>query len=177
MFHVSDIDSLPDDPIDACMLISRKILDIYGKTSSEEDQALLGDYIQAYAFLSTCLKATPFNTPPLRGSRDQYIGLIIDAVKNVLAKLESEHVNKTSASLESVLKTKFGFGFYYEFTDGDLKSIQVKLNQMRDMITCSEYLDEDMRSRLLHRLEALQSELHKRMSAWIAFGGFWEMQA
>jgi hypothetical protein len=40
------------------------------------------------------------------------------------------------------------------------------------MITCSEYLDEDMRSILLRRLEALQSELHKMMSSLDRFWGF-----
>lgn len=55
-------------------------------------------------------------------------------------------------------------GFFYEFTDGDLKRIQVIINELREQIVESELFEEDHRRRLLRRLEALQSEMHKKMS-------------
>ena len=55
-------------------------------------------------------------------------------------------------------------GFFYEFTDGDLKRIQAIINELRDQIGESDLFEEDHRRRLLRRLEALQSEMHKKMS-------------
>jgi hypothetical protein len=55
-------------------------------------------------------------------------------------------------------------GFFYEFTDGDLDRIQVLINELRKEISVSELFDDSHRRRLLRRLEAMQSEMHKKMS-------------
>jgi hypothetical protein len=55
-------------------------------------------------------------------------------------------------------------GFFYEFTDGDLNRIQQLINELRSEITQSDLFEDGHRSRLLRRLEAMQSELHKKMS-------------
>ena len=60
--------------------------------------------------------------------------------------------------------TKFGNPFFYEFSDGDIKRIQVLLNELREIISSSSYFDEKHKRRLLKRLESLQSELHKKMA-------------
>ena len=55
-------------------------------------------------------------------------------------------------------------GFFYEFTDGDLDRIQELINELRAEISVSELFDHSHRRRLLRRLEAMQSEMHKNMS-------------
>jgi len=55
-------------------------------------------------------------------------------------------------------------GFFYEFTDGDLDRVQQLINELRTEISQSDLFEEGHRARLLRRLEAMQSEMHKRMS-------------
>ena len=69
-------------------------------------------------------------------------------------------------------KQKFEKGFAYEFTKGDLKRTQRLINELRELISKSDEIDEDHRSRLLTKLEGLQSELHKKVSDFDRFWGF-----
>ncbi|WP_088556261.1 hypothetical protein [Marinobacter sp. es.042] len=82
--------------------------------------------------------------------------LIIEENANRESKNFYDLINKKKAKLEK--------GFYYEFTDGDLKRIQEIINELREKISVSELFEENHKTRLLRRLERLQSELHKRMS-------------
>ena len=60
--------------------------------------------------------------------------------------------------------SKFGKGFFYEFTESDFEKVQVLVNELRDLITKSEDFEPGHKRRLLRRLEKLQAELHKKMS-------------
>ena len=66
----------------------------------------------------------------------------------------------------------FGKGVFYEFSDDDFSRVQTLLNGLRDLLTKSKDFEEDHRRRLLKRLEVLQSELHKKMSNFDKFWGF-----
>jgi len=59
----------------------------------------------------------------------------------------------------------------YEFSEGDLARIQVIINELRDTISESEIFDANHKERLLKKLEALQRELHKKVSSLDAFWG------
>lgn len=61
-------------------------------------------------------------------------------------------------------KIELGAGFYYEFTEGDIKRIQTLVNELREQISNSTLFEDDHKNRLLKRLETLQSEMHKKMS-------------
>ena len=92
-----------------------------------------------------------------------------------LAKAGIDRLNKLFISIFEKYKRsferKFGKGFLYQFSDGDLKRIQTLINELREIISKTEALDEDHRSRLLKRLEKLQSELHKTVSDLDRFWG------
>ncbi|MBY6073415.1 hypothetical protein KUV35_19095 [Marinobacter salsuginis] len=89
--------------------------------------------------------------------------LIIEENANLESKKFYDLINKKKADLEK--------GFYYEFTNGDLKRIQEILNELRDKISTSELFGGNHKTRLLRRLERLQAELHKRMSDLDRFWG------
>ena len=67
---------------------------------------------------------------------------------------------------------KLGGCFTYEFSEGDLKKVQTSINELRDLISGSELIEDSHKQRLLKRLERLQSELHKKMSDLDRFWGF-----
>ena len=69
------------------------------------------------------------------------------------------------------INVRLGTGFYYEFDDDDIDKIQNLINELRDLITMSDVIEEDHKRRLLNRLERLQSELHKRVSDLDHFWG------
>ena len=66
----------------------------------------------------------------------------------------------------------FGKGVSYEFSDDDFGRVQELLDRLRELLTKSEDFEEDHRFRMLKKLEALQRELHKRMSDFDKFWGF-----
>lgn len=61
--------------------------------------------------------------------------------------------------------------FLYEFSDGDIKRIQTLINELRNLISNTKELENNHKSRLLKRLEKIQSELHKKISDIDRFWG------
>lgn len=74
--------------------------------------------------------------------------------------------NKRNQFLSAIENKKkiLNKGFFYEFTDGDLNRVQQLINELRSEITQSDLFEGSHRARLLRRLEAMQSEMHKKMS-------------
>ncbi|GAA4342498.1 hypothetical protein [Kangiella taiwanensis] len=97
----------------------------------------------------------------------EFIGYVA-LIREIIQPLIDDEVgsNRRNQFLSEINKKKviLDKGFFYEFTDGDLKRIQVIINELREQISESEFFEEDHRRRLLRRLEALQSEMHKKMS-------------
>ena len=78
---------------------------------------------------------------------------------------------KTSADYANHYANAFSSSFAYEFADDDLKRMQTLINELRDLVANSKYLEEDHRTRLIKRLEALQAELYKKVSDLDRFWG------
>lgn len=76
------------------------------------------------------------------------------------------------AECDSMLDRILGSGFSYTFSDEDLKRAQEILNQLRDHINESQLFEPDHKRRLLLRIEAAQTELHKSVSDLDRFWGF-----
>ena len=73
--------------------------------------------------------------------------------------------------LRKKFKAALGSGFKYEFSQGDLDKVQELINQIRNEVSCCSDLDDGHKARLLKRFEALQSELHKKISDLDKFWG------
>lgn len=94
----------------------------------------------------------------------RYVTPIKEAIQPLIDdEIGSKKRNHFLSAIESN-KSKLEKGFFYEFTDGDLKRIQQLINELREQISDSKLFEEDHRRRLLRRLESLQSEIHKKMS-------------
>ncbi len=96
----------------------------------------------------------------------------ISTAQNIIGKLAAEargileHRKEELrlSNCESAFAIALGGEFYYEFSEGDLRRIQVLVNELRDLISGSEELQASHKRRILSRLEKLQSELHKTVS-------------
>jgi len=100
----------------------------------------------------------------------------IEHVLIVFADPEGTFFKEFEVSLFEEAKEKFatklGAGFVYEFSEGDLSKVQTSINELRDLISDSEIIEDNHKQRLLKRLERLQSELHKKMSDLDRLWGF-----
>ena len=93
-----------------------------------------------------------------------YISSIHQVFKREATKLRVEsYTNRYKTALKS--------SFAYEFSQGDLERIQSLVNELRGHISENTALEAGHKSRLLKRLESLQSELHKRVSDLDRFWG------
>jgi hypothetical protein len=94
----------------------------------------------------------------------QYVAFVREAIQSLIDdEIGSNKRNQFLSAIDNKKKI-LDKGFFYEFTDGDLKRIQQIINELRDKISESSLFEEDHRRRLLRRLESLQSEVHKKMS-------------
>ncbi|MFJ5490297.1 hypothetical protein ACIPT9_03300 [Pectobacterium carotovorum] len=94
----------------------------------------------------------------------RYAVLIKEAIQPLIEN--EKNLSKKNQFLSAINNKKriLEKGFFYEFTDGDLNRIQLIINELREYISDSELFEDNHRGRLLKRLEALQSEMHKKMS-------------
>jgi len=93
------------------------------------------------------------------------------ALNLIETQLKSKNNEVKFARLKNSFKLALNTGFFYEFTNGDIKTIQEIINDLRDRIAQESKLEEEHKSRLLKRLENLQQELHKKVSDLDKFWG------
>lgn len=97
--------------------------------------------------------------------KEQSLEIVVDKIFEIgrrIKKLkESEDINQFEKSVESYFNNSFSI----EFTDGDIDRLQQLINEMREFLASSEFIEEGHKLRLLKKLEKLQSELHKKMSS------------
>jgi hypothetical protein len=91
--------------------------------------------------------------------------------ENVYNHYIVQGTNLKVQNISSIFKNKFKNGFAYEFTQGDIKRIQDLINELRAEIGKSAKIPDEHKTRLLKRLEKLQSEMHKKMSDLDRFWG------
>ncbi len=75
--------------------------------------------------------------------------------------------------LGCALRSFFGKSGLYEFSDNDFQRVQVLIKEMRELLANSKDIEKKHKGRLLKKLETLQAELHKTMSNFDRFWGFW----
>ena len=175
MFDDKFIENLPEDNLEALKKIKKTFVD-YDRRLTDYDKILNYDtYSEAFAFLNAFLqKVNSKATLPLLSfdkNKISQINLIVEVFRN-----QGAHLGEFDASLfndsQSSFAAKLGAGFVYELSEGDLNKVQTSINELRDLISDSELIEDNHKQRLLKRLERLQSELHKKMSDLDRFWGF-----
>jgi len=163
---------LPDDPVEAIHKICKEFaIDPPRSTGGSKP-----DYsycLESLAFLKAYTKSKGIelrNLPTISGAlsdrteiMEYFSSLGADASKQItLSKYEQ---------IQSRYNALFGQEFCYELSDGDLKQIQTRITELRELLVSTKELEDDHRQRLINKLEALQKELHKKMSNLDRFWG------
>ena len=181
MFDEEFIKKLPDEPILASAEICGRFEYIYQFHANDQRRIQEYDqYLEALAFVEVFSKMNTLELKiPSINHRQEKIPCIrkirtffnnwSNDLRIELQALESAGKYETAKQHYGRL---FGKGVSYEFSDDDFERVQELLNRLRDLLTKSEDFEEDHRLRLLKKLEALQRELHKRMSNFDKFWGY-----
>jgi NifB/MoaA-like Fe-S oxidoreductase len=144
-------------------------------------------YVEAYEmFRQFCADsgvAIKTETVELAPDRNTNVQRIIAFFDRAFSELEPEVLarkirTETTLAREAAHKRYIaitGNGFVYELSESDFDQIQKLINHLRKLLQDAKEIDEKHRARLLERLEALQSELHRKMTSFeIVWGYFME---
>lgn len=129
-------------------------------------------YLEAYAAFEAKLLAIGVEFEAAKFIEENFkhnIGVIIDFVTQIENNYKTEQRKLYTSEIISTSRNKFqqdlDIGFYYKFSDGDLKRIQELINELRDEISSNKIFKDDHKERLLMKLDGLQKELHKNVSS------------
>ena len=174
MFDETYLEKLPEDPA----LAGKKICDDF---HSWHD-AMVGDrleiehyeeYLLALAIIQAYAESygIELEYPELSGDIKDNISRIEYFFNSIRSTFYQRFTEGVFERYKRLFDRKFGRAFLYQFSDGDLQRIQTLVNELRQLITETEEIEDEHRSRLLKRLEKLQSELHKSVSDLDRFWG------
>ena len=173
MFDDSFIEKLPDNPF----LAGKKICDEfmnYAKQPPGSKEEIYEEYLKAFALVQAFSQSHGiklFAQPALSSNISDNMKAIAGYFYDIRGSFDTQFTVGTLEAYRKIFEQKFGKGFFYEFSDGDLQRIQTLINELRELISQTNDLGEDHKVRVLKRLEKLQSELHKRVSDLDKFWG------
>ena len=163
------IESLPTDTVEAGKLLCKYFYDFQESLSINDSiDDYYFDYIDAFVAIQEFVFAnnmlTEMTRTKLTENKRENINIIQQSINSISERLNNLEALNILESARNKYKTHFGNSFAYIFTDVDLKRIQNLINKLRDSINDSSLFEDNHKTRLLGRLEKLQSELHKKMS-------------
>lgn len=163
------------DPVNSAIAAIDAALDEVN-ANGDWDEQNFGVLIETFAFITALLElvqSKSFAVPPKITGQDisedcsalyQYLNLVRSSFIKEVTQLKVKDQTKR-------FKIALGSAFSYEFSQGDLDRVQTLLNELRDLISKVEGLNEEHRQRVLASLEILQRELHKKVSNFDRFYG------
>jgi len=105
-----------------------------------------------------------FDFEPTVTDIENAIGQVESAFKAANDVVAARDATNSYEDMEARAAALVGKVNAIEFTDGDLKRIQVLIDEMRSIVTDTEEVEQRHRQRILDKLEGLQKSLHKRMT-------------
>ncbi len=169
------LDSLPEDPILAGKNICERFFTCHRQLQSQQKkEEYYEQYLCAIGLLTAFSESYKLDLriPDITGAKDADIVRISRAVATFSETLNMTMARVISEGAARRFSARFGKIFAYEFSEGDLKRIQVLIDELRESISSSDLFEENHKQRLLKKLESLQSELHKKMSSLDKLWGF-----
>lgn len=170
------ISGLPDDPRKALEAICSEYFDITSNIVTDyplepDDYLPYKDVAyEAYSIVTGFIHALGDPTlkrafPKLSGNSDEDTRVIHETMAKLKDSVDMDLSLERAKGFQTIFEQKFGLSsFCYEFSGGDLQQIQRLINELRDLISASDELEEKHKQRVLSRLEKLQSEMHKKVS-------------
>lgn len=177
MFDEEFVKQLPQNIIRAQHVICEHFKEFWGQISTEQE---LNFALESMAFAQVFVEihSLDLEVPNFDHNTDgsskktevyNFFTLWGESVEKEYKRLQQANIYETA---KDNYASMFGKGVFYEFSDDDFGRVQALLDNLRELLMKSEDFEEAYRVRLLKKLEALQSELHKKMSDFDRFWGF-----
>jgi hypothetical protein len=169
---------LPEDDYEAATAFLVPILHIFANEKNHKDcRETLVELHSALVYVCNSrekLKETKLQLLDFDSGRNIDDKILADANRIsffVKSKQFNEKLIEAQKRVFESFELRSGTLCYYEFSTSDIDIIQSRLNSLRNIISSSNGLEENHRSRLLKRIEQLQTELHKKNSDLDRFWG------
>ncbi len=173
MFNESFIQSIPEERNSGAMWIIDSFFEFIESLNQDERVNEHDMYIEYYHLLEGFLSSKDYNIKHVDfGSSflkniDNVVEVFVEENDFFTNKITKEKVNNSKERYSRI----FGNSFVYEFAQEDIDRIQILINELREIVSKSDFFEEKHQARLLRRLEKLQSELHKKVSDVDRFWG------
>ena len=176
MFDKDYLESLPDNPLDAGRTLCTDFFRYHKETQEDgpnTDDDVFDNYLAAFGAAQGLCESNKLTleAPTLPADRSDAVTQILSYIRSLEQLLDSEFAALTVSTHKDMLKERFAKCFHYEFSSGDMSHARELINELRELVSKSELFEEGHRSRLLLKLEKIQSELHKRVSDLDKFWG------
>lgn len=171
MFDDDFFEGMPEDTFAIGKYICKTFIAYMNSRPDTND--LTPMYLEFYALLSSFIEAKEltYRLPELSNNDEANRNSIKKLSNDLLLEFKHQHSLHVIGELQGKFRQRFSTSFSYKFTDGDLSKVQELLNEMRDLISDNDEIEDEYKKRILRRLEKLQSELHKNMSDMDRFLG------
>jgi hypothetical protein len=137
------------------------------------------DYVEALSILRAFASAREAKVqafPEIGSQRHQNIASVAAYFSQLRTAVRTELTGRYSRgyfeSKTEEYMALFARAQVYEFTEEDFKRAQVLIAELRELLRDNSLISEEHQRRLLRRLEAVRSELHKRTNDIERFWGF-----
>ena len=169
LFDEDFLNTLANDPIAGTIQICNTVINsiAYGHDWSERD---CQNFVEAYTLLSEMQAAEilpvdhTFSIFPSSVSLERKTGVMNASILEIRKKCDEINEAANVEKLRKKFRTALSSGFKYEFSQGDLERVQKLINELRQEVSGCDDLEDGHKTRVLKRLESLQSEVHKKMS-------------
>lgn len=176
LFDDQFLDGLRTDPLEGALQVCARAIDAvdHGRNWDQEDYENLAEALALLeemrsAGLLTLLSPVPTFSP--KGNLAEKCKVAIQLIQGISNQISGQAEELRLEAHRKRFKASLGSGFVYEFSQGDLEKLQILINDLRATIAANTGLASEHKSRLLKRLEALQAELHKKISDLDKFFG------
>ena len=166
---------LPDDPATAVFALASAFQSAFHQSAQQSDENALYGYALIYSFVkqraSHLFELARLDGPVPRENMMRAISELQSRADTLLRKAKMDRIFEES---EAKFLPLFGRTIVFELSDDQLANIQRLLNELRNVISAADesHVDADHKQRLMGKLEALQRELHKKMTTFDKFWGF-----
>jgi hypothetical protein len=183
IFEDDAFTSLPSDPYLAAHMLAGIFRTAHqqGKIpANDKNTACVEAYEMFRQFCAdsgVAIKTEPIELVPDRNTNISRIAAFFDRAfselePEVLArKIKTETIQAREAAHKRYIAIT-GKGFVYELSESDFDQIQKLINHLRKLLQDTKEIDDKHRARLLEGLEALQSELHRKMTSFQNVWGY-----
>ncbi len=175
--------NLPADPLEAMLVVSDSLrvqVAIKDKTPAERFKLCLPYFAILCELQNDLTNIIVIDQPVLGNQFESNLTLIHQYNQNISSQVRLElETRSTKSDIKEIDKYTELFrmhrktSFSYDVEEDELKELQDRINNIRELIKLATCFDEGHRLRLLKKLEKLQLELHKKMSTLDGFWGLW----